>query len=284
VRLKPDLLALEGDPVRIPTNEKFGYVEGPFPFKRNGKYYITGAANGYHNYHIIYGMGDSPMGPFTFPDNNPITLVDWEEGVWGPGHGSVFRRPGTDDWYLCYLRDFPREVPPAIPRQVCIDRMAFYDDGTIKPVRPTRSGIPPAGAAQRKEVNLALGRLAAASSSGGGKYGDRSAASAVDGTFGTRWVAASSKPGEWWKVDLGKVCSVSRCEISLEFPTKTYRYRLEYSADDKTWEIYADHGADRIFESPKVDRKSVQARYLRVTFTGTDPPETLPAIWEFRAF
>ena len=284
VKLKPDLLALDGEPVRIPTNEKFGYVEGPFPFKRQGKYYLTGAASGYHNYHVIYGISDSPLGPFTFPDDNPLTLVDWEAGVWGPGHGSVLNVPGSDDWYLCYLRDFPREVVSPIPRQVAIDRLEFYDDGRIKPVRLTRAGVPPREPAAREEVNLALGQAATASTSGGGQFGNRDASAAVDGTFATRWVAATAEPEQWCQVDLGQVRDIARCELFLEFPTKTYRYRLEHSLDGQAWSPYADSEAEQVFRSPHVMSRQVRTRYLRVVFAATEPAGTLPAIWEFRVF
>lgn len=283
-RLRPDLLALEGEPVRIPTNEKFGYVEGPFPFRRGGKCYLIGAASGYHDYHIIYGISDSPLGPFAFPDDNPITLVDWEEGVWGPGHGSAFQRPGTDEWYLAYLKDFPREVVSPIPRQVAIDRLEFRPDGTIRPVRLTRRGVDPVRRPDREERNLALGAVATASSWGGGLYGPRGPESAVDGTFATRWVARTERAGEWLSVDLGEVREISRSEVFLEFPTKTYLYRIETSLDGAHWEIYARRDLEEAPESPKVDRGSARARHVRVVFGGTRPEGTLPAIWELRVY
>jgi hypothetical protein len=282
VKLRGDLLALEGEPVRIPTNEKFGYVEGPFPFRRGGKYYLTGAASGYHDYHIIYGIADSPMGPFAFPDTNPITLVDWEEGVWGPGHGSVFQRPGTDEWYLCYLRDFPREVVSPIPRQVAVDRMEFYPDGRIQPVRLSRRGVDPVGGQGAEGSNLAMGAEATASSSGGGLYGERGPESAADGSFATRWVAASDAPGAWWRVDLGGERDIRSCEVFPEFPTKAYVYRVETSRDGVTWDAYASRGADEVPGSPHVHTRVARARYLRLVFQETRPQGTLPALWEVR--
>ena len=279
VRLKPDLLALDGEPRPIGTNDKFGYVEGPFPFKRNGIYYLSGAANGYHNYHIIYGMAKDPMGPFTFPDNNPITLSDWQEGVRGPGHGSVFRDPKTDRWYVCYLRNFPVEEVSPIPRQVAIDRLEFYPDGRLKPARLSAAGV-----GQRRGPGLALGCSATASSWGGGQYGDRSPAAAVDGSLATRWVATRADAGQWWQVDLGQPRDIRRVEVCPEFPTKAYLYRLETSLDGQAWSEYADHTADLLPESPKVDTKAARARYVRVTFVGTRPAGTLPALWEVRVY
>lgn len=88
----------------------------------------------------------------------------------------------------------------------------------------------------------------------------------------------------WWKVDLGKKQRIGRTEISFNYPTELTPYVLEWSTDDKTWQPYTDHRNDTQYESPKVDRKSVSARYLRVTFP-TSITNSIPAgLWEFKVF
>lgn len=58
----------------------------------------------------------------------------------GSGSRSVINIPGTDEWRIVYHRINRHYLTdgPGIHRQVCIDRMAFNPDGTIKPVQPTR--------------------------------------------------------------------------------------------------------------------------------------------------
>jgi hypothetical protein len=60
-------------------------------------------------------------------------------GIYGTGHHAVICRPGTDEWYIVYHR-FAR--PDGIKmgwdagynREVCIDRLEFNDDGTLRAV------------------------------------------------------------------------------------------------------------------------------------------------------
>jgi hypothetical protein len=69
IRLTPDLLGV----VPFPNGAVFkeitpaNYVEGPFVFKRDGKYYLMWSEGGWQgpNYSVAYAIGDSPAGPFT---------------------------------------------------------------------------------------------------------------------------------------------------------------------------------------------------------------------------
>ena len=58
----------------------------------------------------------------------------------GAGHHSVFNVPGTDEWYIVYHR---RPVPNEgrDHRVICIDRMYFNPDGSIKDVKITFEGV-----------------------------------------------------------------------------------------------------------------------------------------------
>ena len=76
------------------------------------------------------------------PERAVVLKQDPSKAVFGTGHHSVLRKPGTDEWYIVYHR-FAR--PDAIKmgwdagynREVCIDRMEFNADGTIKAVEVT---------------------------------------------------------------------------------------------------------------------------------------------------
>ena len=142
VKLAPDLLSLvpfgDGTLYREITPEN--YVEGPFMFKRNGKYYFMWSEGGWTgpNYSVAYAIGDSPAGPFKrigkILQQNP-------EVATGAGHHSVLHVPGTDDYYIVYHRR-PLGTTNGNHREVCIDRMFFNADGTIQPVKITFEGVP----------------------------------------------------------------------------------------------------------------------------------------------
>ncbi len=116
-----------------------GYVEGPFMFIRDGKYYFMWSEGGWTgpDYSVAYAIADTPFGPFTrigkILQQNPAIAT-------GAGHHSVIHREGTDDWYIVYHRR-PLGQTDANARVVCIDMMEFDDKGFIMPVVITDKGV-----------------------------------------------------------------------------------------------------------------------------------------------
>lgn len=121
------------------------YVEGPFMFKRNGKYYFMWSEGGWGgpNYSVAYAISDSPLGPFKRIGK---ILKQNPEVATGAGHHSVIHIPESDDYYIVYHRR-PLSETKAAHRVVCIDRMYFYEDGKIKPVEITVEGV------EKRELN-----------------------------------------------------------------------------------------------------------------------------------
>ncbi|HYF68318.1 MAG TPA: glycoside hydrolase family 43 protein [Ohtaekwangia sp.] len=117
-----------------------GYVEGPFMFMRNGKYYFMWSEGGWTgpDYCVAYAIADSPFGPFKrigkILEQDPKVAT-------GAGHHSVINVPGTDEYYIVYHRR-PLEETDGNHRETCIDRMYFDADGLIKPVKITFEGVP----------------------------------------------------------------------------------------------------------------------------------------------
>jgi hypothetical protein len=286
--LKPDLSGY----ARGVTTVDFGmgYLEGPFLFKRKGKYYLGVANLGYAEYRIAYGIADHVLGPYRFPKDNLIIQPDPADEIWGTGHGNVVQVGKGDEWALVYLRSRMGErVDPFqgdgnVYRQVCAERLSFNDDGTIRLLKPSRQGVGRLGRSASRGTNLALGAKATASGSLAGYDPEK----AVDGGFGTRWLAC--RAGEprteeaWWQVDLGGPKTVRRTEISFNYPTERTPYVLESSLDGVAWSLVADHREDPVYESPKVDRRTVRARYLRVRFPSMIHASIPAGLWEFRAF
>ncbi len=133
-----DLVPYEnGDLVKEITPK--GYVEGPTMFIRKGKYYLMWSEGGWTNgtYKVAYGVSDNVFGPF---EKKSTILVADEAVATGAGHHSVINIPNTDDWYIVYHR---RPIPnlDRDHRVVCIDRMYFNEDGSIKDVKMTFEGV-----------------------------------------------------------------------------------------------------------------------------------------------
>ena len=141
VRLSNDLLSLlpfdDGVSFREITPQN--YVEGPFVFKRNGKYYLMWSEGGWTgpDYSVAYAIGDTPTGPFSrigkILQQDPLIAT-------GAGHHSVINIPGTDEYYIVYHRR-PLNTTDGNHRETCIDRMYFDAAGLIKPVKMTFEGV-----------------------------------------------------------------------------------------------------------------------------------------------
>lgn len=145
VRLRKDLLALvpfaDGTTFKEITPER--YVEGPFVFKRSGKYYLMWSEGGWGgpDYSVAYAIGETPTGPFKRVGR---ILQQDPKVATGAGHHSVIPVAGSDTWYIVYHR---RPLGDSDPnhREVCIDHMRFEKDGTIRPVKITSEGVPGIG-------------------------------------------------------------------------------------------------------------------------------------------
>ncbi|WP_343702368.1 glycoside hydrolase family 43 protein [Chitinophaga sp.] len=130
----------DGVTFREITPEK--YVEGPFMFRKNGKYYFMWSEGGWTgpDYSVAYAIADSPLGPFKrigkILQQNPAIAR-------GAGHHSVIHDAKTDNWYIVYHRR-PLGEKDANSRETCIDRMYFDENGLIKPVEITTEGVDPA--------------------------------------------------------------------------------------------------------------------------------------------
>lgn len=116
------------------------YVEGPFMFIRNGKYYFMWSEGGWTgpDYSVAYAIADSPLGPFERVDK----ILQQDPNIaTGAGHHSVIYIPGKDEWYIVYHRR-PKGEKDANSREICIERMYFDEKGMIRPVVITEEGVP----------------------------------------------------------------------------------------------------------------------------------------------
>ena len=116
------------------------YVEGPFMFKKDGKYYFMWSEGGWGgpDYSVAYAISDSPFGPF----KRVAKILQQDPSVaTSAGHHSLLHAPGTDDYYIVYHRR-PLNDNARDHRVTCIDKMTFDKDGFINPVKMTFEGVP----------------------------------------------------------------------------------------------------------------------------------------------
>lgn len=145
--LNDNMVSIKENTIKVMTPDTT-FREGTEIFYRNGKYYFLWSENDTRSedYRVRYATSDSPTGILTIPENNLILAKDPELGIYGTGHNSVIQIPNSDEWYIVYHR-FSR--PNGIKmgnaagyhREVCIDKLEFNADGSIKPVKPTLTGI-----------------------------------------------------------------------------------------------------------------------------------------------
>jgi beta-xylosidase len=116
-----------------------GYVEGPFMFIRNGRYYFMWSEGGWTgpNYSVAYAIADSPFGPF----KRVAKILQQDSTIaTGAGHHSVIHADKKNKWFIVYHRR-PLGETNGNHRVTCIDEIFFDDKGFIKPVKMTFEGV-----------------------------------------------------------------------------------------------------------------------------------------------
>ncbi len=150
--LNDDMMSIKESTITVMTPQggtlqDYAYREAPYVFFRNGLYYFLWSVDdtGSPNYHVAYGTSKSPLGPIQVAAQPIVLIQDPDNGIYGPAHNSVLQLPGKDEWYIVYHRInanyLDRDRGPGFHRQTCIDRMEFNADGTIRPVKPTNTGV-----------------------------------------------------------------------------------------------------------------------------------------------
>lgn len=145
--LNDDMVSVKEETIKVMTPEggtlqTYAFREAPYVFYRKGVYYFLWSVDdtGSPNYHVAYGTSDSPLGPIRVAKEPVILKQVPEKEIYGPAHCSVLQAPGKkDNWYIVYHRINKEYLQngPGWHREVCIDRMEFNKDGTIKPVSPS---------------------------------------------------------------------------------------------------------------------------------------------------
>lgn len=134
VKLNADMISFADTVKQIKGAKHF--FEAVWMHKYQGKYYLSYSGQG----KILYGIGDSPYGPFTYRG----VILDKVNS--GTNHASIAQFKGQ--WYLFYhtsdlfFNNNPKAKRNGIKkwyrRSICVDKLYYNADGTIKQVIPTR--------------------------------------------------------------------------------------------------------------------------------------------------
>lgn len=284
-KLNRDMVSVDTSSVIQISTKRQGYSEGPIFFKRKGIYYYLYTLGGDEKYQYAYGMSrTSPLGPFQFPEQDIIATTNYERQIFGPGHGCVFNVPGTDDHYFAYL-EFGRR---STNRQTYVNKLEFNEDGTIRPVDLTLSGVGALRSVpQEKRIRIVNATASSVRSDLIIKRNQDSlfkrtesffSQFAFDNANGSRWMAADDDSTSWLIADLGKPQRIKRSELYFVRPTAGHTYEVEYSVNGKDWKRCEAH-QQVIMESPHKNNLNCKARYLRVKILSG-----VRGIWEWHIY
>jgi xylan 1,4-beta-xylosidase len=277
------------------------WIEGSFINKFNGKYYLQYSAPGtqFKTYGDGVYVADRPTGPFVYQDYSPFSFKP-TGFITGAGHSSTFSDKSGLLWHISTGTISVRQM---FERRLVLFPTEVLTDGQL--VTNTYLGDYPQyvpGSAKGHLLGnspqwmlLSLGKKATASSILPTESGSNfSVKNAFDENIRTWWSAATGNPGEWLRVDLGKICRINAIQTnfadqgavaSSSLVNDGYQYFIETSDDDRKWHVIIDHrkhGKDAPHDYVQLD-KPVIARYVRIT-NAHSPAKGLFSISDFRVF
>ena len=187
--------------------------------KHNGKYYLQYAAIGLEFISYSHGVyvSDSPTGPFTYSEHNPLTFKTSGFQV-GAGHGSTFHDKKGNLWTICMIPahygEGGRGSELAIfPTAVDKDGVMYSDTGygDYPQYYPADRKVGGADNYTGWKLLSYKKRTEVSSTSG-----NNLPVNALDEDFLTCWAAATGDPGEYFMVDLGGIASINAIQINWD--------------------------------------------------------------------
>lgn len=270
-----------------------GYIEGAWLTKHNGTYYLQYAAPGteWNTYGDGVYTASSPLGPYTYAPNNPIS---YKPGgfINGAGHGSTVVGPGGQYWHFATMAiavnyKYERRIgmfPTFFDREgLMYADTSFGDYPHYAPSVPAKRG------AFRGWMLLSYNKPVMASSHLENHTPDH----VTDEDVKTFWVAEDNGPGQWLEIDLQAISTIRAFQINYhDYKSNLYgrvkglyeQYVLESSPDGKTWTMLRDRSHDKL-DTPNdyVElAHAVRGRYVR--FRSLHVPTPYLAISELRIF
>jgi hypothetical protein len=271
---------IAGEPTDVaPYKDSGSWLEGSWMTKHDGKYYLQYAAPGtqWKTYNDGVFVSDHPLGPFTFAPYSPFSFKP-TGFICGAGHSTTFQDFGGRYWHAVTMTISVRAMferrlglfPTWFDidgQMVCNTYLGDYPQFAPGVVTDPSNGNSPGW------MLLSYHKPATASSTLDG----HPISAAFDEDIRTWWSAATSNPGEWLQVDLGKIVRVEAAQVNFADQGSSqvnrmsdgYGYKLDISRDGKAWTTIVDRGVD-MRDSPHDYTQLDQAllgRYVRITNT-----------------
>lgn len=243
---KGDYNQLPGDP----------WIEGSWMTKHDGKYYLQYAAPGteFKSYCDGLYVSDQPLGEYKLALDNPCSSKPGGF-IAGAGHSSTFMDKYSNYWHISTMTISQKHF---FERRLGLFPMFFDKDGELYTytgfgdfpyVVPTKKISGPDELFPNWML-LSFNKPVEVSSELPGhpkKF-------AVDEEIRTYWSASTGKKGEWISIDLKKECTINAVQLNFaenqtrlsgRNPDIYYQYLLEYSTDNKTWQLIEDKTSNK---------------------------------------
>ena len=132
-KLKENMIELDGNVKKVDLRTNgFKFTEAPWIHKANGKYYLT-YVTGFPE-KTVYAMADHIDGPYETQG-----LLSELAGNSNTIHPAIAQFKGQ--WYFFYHTGGLQNGGGSYSRSVCVDRLEYNPDGTMKKVVQTSEGV-----------------------------------------------------------------------------------------------------------------------------------------------
>jgi hypothetical protein len=297
---------------------KEGYIEGASMTKHNGKYYLQYAAPG--TQFNVYGdgvyIGDSPLGPFEYMKNNPMSF---KPGGFtnGAGHGMTMQQTNGQYWHFATMALASNSH---WERRLCMFPTYFDEDGLMysnthygdypryAPDHPTRAGQHTGWmllSYKGKTTVSSSKEQIRKSTSADGEYditemplktndeGEIISEVLTDESPKSFWVAEANDDKQWVEIEMlspGKIYAfqVNFHDHNTGIYTRVnglrHRFTIEVSEDGENWETVVDR-SDSFKDAPNAYialNQPVRAKFVR--YNNVKVPGKNLGISEIRVF
>lgn len=130
-KLKDNMIEIDGA-IRKIDFPGFSFTEAPWVHKYNGIYYLTYATEFPEK--IAYAMADNIQGPWEYKG-----ILNEIAGNSNTNHQGIIEFKGQ--WYFLYHNGGINTDGGSYSRSVCIDKMYYNADGTIRKIEMTTKGV-----------------------------------------------------------------------------------------------------------------------------------------------
>ena len=297
---------------------KEGYMEGASMTKRNGKYYLQYAAPGtqFNVYADGVYIGDTPLGPFTYMKNNPMSF---KPGGFtnGAGHGITVKQTNGQYWHFATMALASNSQ---WERRLCMFPTYFDDEGLMYTNTeygdyPRFGTSHPTKAGQHNgwmllsykgyvSVSSSLKQIMKFTSNDDevkvtelpiekDKEGKIISKVLTDENPKTYWVAEANDDKQWIKIEMQNPGKIYAFQLNFHdhesgIYTRTeglrHRFSIEVSEDGKNWQTIVDRSVSNI-DAPNtyiVLDEPVKAKNVR--YNNVEVPGANLAMSEFRVF